>query len=50
VLVDYAAAHPNLTGYPKRAQVARIDVNGASAVVQFDGPLLDDMRLCTEVA
>lgn len=49
-LVDYAGAHPSPFGYSKRAQVARLEVEGASAVVQFDGPLQPDMRLCTEVA
>lgn len=50
-IVDYAGTRPRPFGYSKRAQVARLDGDeGASAVIQFDGPLLDDMRLCTEAA
>lgn len=50
-IVDYAGTRPRPFGYPKRAQVARLDGDeGACVVVQIDGQLLDDMRLCTEAA
>lgn len=48
VLVDYHGARPRPFGYPKRAQVARLD-GDAVVCIQVD-QLLDDMRLCTEAA
>jgi hypothetical protein len=48
-IVDYAGAHPKPFGYPKRAQVAKLD-GDATVCVQLDGSLQDDMRLCTEAA
>jgi hypothetical protein len=51
VLVDYKGARAVPFGYPKRAQVARHDDGrGGFACLQLDGPLQDDMRLCTEAA
>ncbi|MCU1591588.1 MAG: hypothetical protein JWP11_2844 [Frankiales bacterium] len=51
VIVDYQGAHPKPFGYPKRAQVARLDGDdGVFVVAQFTGELQPDMRLCTEAA